>query len=88
MSTPLQGLPQPPLNNRGDDYHFTPQWAGWFSTVQGILQAVSSSGTTANRPTKNLYIGQMYYDTTLGLPVWVNAISPAIVWHNGAGGVA
>ncbi len=33
------------------------------------------SGTTANRPTKLLWPGRMYYDTTLaanGKPIWVN----------------
>jgi hypothetical protein len=88
MTTPLGGLPQPPFAARDEIYRFNPQWAGWFSIAQNILQAVSSSGTTATRPTKGLYIGQMYYDTTLGLPVWVHAISPAIIWHNAAGGVA
>lgn len=34
-----------------------------------------NKGTTANRPTSNLYVGRMYLDTTLdsdGLPIWWN----------------
>lgn len=33
-------------------------------------------GATANRPT-NPVNGQMYYDTTLGLPIWYNTVSSA-----------
>jgi hypothetical protein len=79
MTTPLGAQPTPPLDLT------KPMWSGWFSTVQKILQATSSSGPTTARPTTNLYIGQFWYDTTLGYPVWVNAISPTIVWHNAAG---
>jgi len=79
MSSPLGGQPTPPIDLKN------PTWAGWFSTIQKILQATSSSGTTAQRPTANLYIGQFWYDTSLGYPVWVHAISPSIVWHNAAG---
>jgi hypothetical protein len=82
MSSPLGGLPLPPLDL------LKAAWSGWFSTVQKILQATSSSGTTAQRPTTNLYIGQFWYDTTLGLPVWVHSVGPPIVWHNGAGAPA
>jgi hypothetical protein len=30
------------------------------------------SGTSAERPAVNLYIGQMYFDTTVGIPIWWN----------------
>ena len=30
------------------------------------------SGTAAQRPAVNLYIGQMYFDTTVGIPIWWN----------------
>ena len=29
-----------------------------------------NSGTTENRPTINLYIGQEYFDTTINKPIW------------------
>ena len=28
------------------------------------------SGTSQERPAVNLYIGQMYFDTTIGIPIW------------------
>ena len=40
-----------------------------------------SSGTTANRPTSDLYIGRPYYDSTLGKPIWW----AGTVWKDSAG---
>lgn len=45
-------------------------WATWFSQAWAILQANEQSGTTANRPTANLWTGRRYWDTTLGLPIY------------------
>jgi len=45
-------------------------WVTWFTTAQRILTGVSLSGTTANRPIKFLYTGRMFFDTTLGKPIW------------------
>lgn len=42
----------------------------WLSRTHTIVAAVISSGTTANRPTKNLWNGRTYFDTTLGKPIW------------------
>lgn len=35
------------------------------------------SGATADRPTVNLQVGQQYFDTTLGKPIWCKVSSPA-----------
>ena len=35
-----------------------------------IASSVPDSGTTANRPVQQLQIGQFYFDTTLGYPIW------------------
>jgi len=42
---------------------------------------VPASGTTANRPNKGLSIGQTYFDTTLGIPIWYNGTN----WVNSSG---
>lgn len=60
-------------------------WLGWLNSIQFWLFPIGQFGTTAKRPTTNLYIGFRYYDTTLGYPVWVHQVSPSIIWHNGAG---
>lgn len=47
------------------------------STLKAKLAAVAS-GTTEQRPTENLIVGQQYFDTTLGVPVFWNGTE----WHN------
>lgn len=76
MTTPLGGLPQPPLLE--SPTRFTTPWAGWLSIVQQILQATSSSGPISQRPTKALYVGQFWFDTTLGLPVYAQSLNPTV----------
>jgi hypothetical protein len=64
----------------------TPGWTAWLNWVHQLVSACRQSGVTANRPTSGLWIGRMYYDTTLGYPVWVHSITAGVVvWHNGAG---
>lgn len=59
-------------------------WASFFEQVFNLLNAMTQSGTTAQRPTVFLWIGRRYYDTTLGYPVYVNSVGP-VVWKDGAG---
>lgn len=47
------------------------------STLKAKLAAVAS-GTTEQRPSENLVVGQQYFDTTLGVPVYWNGTE----WHN------
>lgn len=47
------------------------------STLKIKLAAVAF-GTTEQRPTENLVVGQQYFDTTLGVPVYWNGTE----WHN------
>ena len=41
-------------------------WAAWFNQVFLISFAQAQSGTTAQRPTTNLYPGRAYFDSSLG----------------------
>lgn len=56
-----------------------------FDSVDGIsgdaVEFPSSSGTTAERPTTTI-VGFMYFDTTIGYPIWWNGAA----WFN-AGGI-
>ena len=45
--------------------------------------SVVPSGITADRPTLSLQIGQYYFDTTIGRPIWWNGTN----WINAAGTV-
>jgi len=55
----------------------------YFNNLDAFLTAISTpqNGTTANRPTLNLQVGQFYYDTTLGIPIFWNGT----VWKNASG---
>lgn len=60
-------------------------WQAWFNGIQQWLGPQGGFGTTAKRPTLNLYIGLQYFDTTLGYPVFVKRVSPSIIWVNASG---
>lgn len=47
-------------------------WQQFHSEVFKALTALQASGTTAQRPTKGLYIGRTYFDTTLGYRIDYN----------------
>jgi hypothetical protein len=55
----------------------------YFNNLDAFLTAISTpqAGITADRPTQNLQVGQFYYDTTLGIPIWYNGT----VWKNASG---
>lgn len=61
------------------------EWVNWTTQAYRVLVANTRSGTTAQRPTENLYIGMPYYDTTLGYEIHIHQVTPTVVWHNGAG---
>ena len=79
MASPLGGLPRAPVDLT------QAVWAGWFSTIQNLLYATSSSGPTSMRPTTRLYVGQFWFDTTLGYPVWLKTAGSPAVWVNASG---
>jgi len=55
----------------------------YFTQIDNFTQAVSIplSGTTAQRPTLHVPVGQFYFDTTLGYPIWFK--NPG--WVNASG---
>ena len=59
----------------------------YFNQVDSFTQAVAvpDSGTTTQRPVQNvqvpLFVGQQFFDTTLGIPIWWNGT----VWKNASG---
>jgi hypothetical protein len=81
MSSPMGGLPQPPMFQENN---FARAWASWFSNAHQVLSDVSNSGTTAQRPSTFMYVGKPYFDTTIGMPINVKSLNPT-VWVNGVG---
>lgn len=59
-------------------------WLQWFNLVHQTITAVRQSGPTASRPTKFVWLGRQYFDTTLGKPVYVKSVNP-IVWADATG---
>jgi hypothetical protein len=57
----------------------------YFNQIDNFTQNVTvpPSGTTANRPTERLEVGQYYFDTTINRPIWYNGTN----WINAAGTV-
>ena len=53
----------------------------WMSQVSDFITGLVSSGVTADRPTKALYVGRTYFDTTLGYAIWYDGTN----WVNSAG---
>lgn len=71
----------PPNNVPVAEGVMPPAWREWFARV-GMLSN-GDSGTTANRPTKGLYLGKSYFDTDLGYPVYLQSVNPS-VWASGS----
>ena len=60
-------------------------WLQLFSRWQRIITGSVEAGSTLSRPTKGLWVGRGYFDSTLGIPIWVAQVRPAIVWVDAAG---
>jgi len=45
-------------------------WSNWFMEIFRVCRNQQQSGTTAQRPVKEMYIGRRYFDTTLNKPIW------------------
>lgn len=68
--------------------NWTPSWLQWLARTHRAVLSVQQSGTTADRPTALLWIGRPYFDETLNIPIWVQAVpakpAPA-VWVDSTG---
>lgn len=76
-----------PVDLQGQDGRVTKIEQGWrnfFSSVFNICNALTMSGTTTNRPIVGLWTGRMYFDTTLGKPIWFKTVG----WVDATGAAA
>lgn len=53
-------------------------WRNFFMATYTICNALTMSGTTAQRPTRPLWVGRMYWDATLGRPIWIKSLNPTV----------
>jgi hypothetical protein len=83
-NTRAPALPTAPADyNQKQQDQFAYALRLYFNQLDGFLGASSTvqSGTTTNRPTQFLQVGQFYFDTTLGYPIWYNGTA----WVNASG---
>ena len=59
-------------------------WSVWMTQLWVVASSLDDSGATGSRPTKGLYVGRTYFDTTLGYQICLKSVRPT-VWVNGAG---
>jgi hypothetical protein len=66
----LPGAPSEYDQRRDDQLNYSLRL--YFNQLDNFLTAISTpqNGVTADRPTQNLQVGQFYFDTTLGYPIW------------------
>ena len=71
---------------------FNAQLRVYFNTVDAVNNQIQqaiinlstpSAGDTASRPSTSLQVGQQYFDTDLGIPIWWNGTD----WIDAAGTV-
>lgn len=55
----------------------------YFNQIDNFTKAslIPASGSTADRPTNSLTVGQIYFDTTLNIPIWYKGSG----WVNASG---
>ena len=59
-------------------------WATWINKLWMVAGSLDNSGATADRPTKGLFVGRPYFDTTIGKPIWLESVRPT-VWVDATG---
>ena len=78
------------VDDKGNITAIRPEWAQFFHAVQGLTWNMSRSGPTASRPTSSTgwrYTGMPFFDTTLGLTVFLKTAS-SNAWVKGDGSAA
>ena len=67
-----------------EEQNITVKWLEFFSRIFTLSISLQASGATADRPTKGLWVGRCYFDTTLGHEIWLKSAGPD-VWVDGVG---
>lgn len=70
-------------NDQGRITGVSRPWRTFFNQLFMVCFAATQSGTTAQRPDTNLWVGRRYFDTTVGLPIFYDGAD----WIDAAGNV-
>lgn len=96
-TTQLWNFPNGKLVDEQSNSNASQSWQSWFAQVTRVLSGLSQAGTTADRPADvtaangaiiraGLYVGRMYYDTTLHQPIWYDPDgTPGSLWRDATG---
>ena len=57
-------------------------WRNFFNAVFAICNGVTQSGPSAQRPTEDVWLGRVYWDSTLQIPIYY---AGGGVWKSAAG---
>lgn len=63
----------------------TKTWVQWLNITHNTVITLRTAGPTSERPTKNLWLGRTYFDTTLTKPIWIKQVTPAVLWCDATG---
>lgn len=85
MSTLTPVPTQAEITERGGRTSAT--WVAWLNQLFFYVKALGGTGPTAQRPTKMVYLGMGFFDTTLGKPIWLQSVGPPTVWVDATGAV-
>lgn len=84
---PVPSSGDPVVDKQG---RFTWIWQAFMSSIHDWAGPLGGHGTTANRPVSTaqnfLYVGYMFFDDTLGKPIFVKSLGPT-VWVDATGAV-
>jgi len=75
---------EPPLRDIPKGVIIPAGWIKWLTSLYNYVSCIGDHGTTAQRPTKNLFIGRPYFDDDLGYPIWIKTVDP-IDWVDATG---
>lgn len=79
-------MESPPLKNQPVDPSgmVSRTWSVWMTQLWVVASSLDDSGATVSRPTKGLYVGRTFFDTTIGKPIWLESVRPT-VWVDATG---
>ena len=60
------------------------EWVQWANEAYQTIRKTHGFGATTDRPTNGMLAGDMYFDTTLGQPIWWDATAEEWVDATGA----
>jgi len=81
-------MSKPPVRESLNSDQIPRAWVSHFTEISNKANTIGENGATSNRPTSDNFIGRPFFDTALGIPVWISnidATTKAVTWVNASG---